>query len=137
MEELSKGCFFIDESGYIYNRAPDFSGPVFMRYYGLATGDAPLRSQYLPADTFRAIAIFLTNVRRLSFEPEAFVLADAYDFELHLKKGPRILFARNSDFATVLENLQSVLDADVVKGKINTLDYIDLRFGNKVYFKEK
>jgi len=136
-QALTGRCYFLDEGGYIYSKAPDFSGPVFLRYYGLDGDPAPLRSQYLPPNTFRAMQLFLNGVRKLGLTPESFRLRDDVDYELWLDNGSKIFFSRNQDLNTVLLNLQSVVESDIFKGKADTLDYIDLRFGNKVYYKEK
>ena len=55
--------------------------------------------------------------------------------------GPEIIFKADSDFNQIIENLQSVLTTEPLqtefKTKYSSLLYIDLRFGNKVYYKFK
>jgi len=36
-----------------------------------------------------------------------------------------------------VKNLELVLSSDVLKGKTDALEYVDLRFGNRVYYKLK
>jgi hypothetical protein len=36
---------------------------------------------------------------------------------------------------SVLKNIEATLSAEGLREKFNTLEYIDLRFGNRVYFK--
>jgi len=57
------------------------------------------------------------------------------------KMGPEIIFKADSNFEKIIENLQSVLSTEPLqsdfKNKYSSLLYIDLRFGNKVYYKFK
>jgi len=66
------------------------------------------------------------------------------DIEIYLKpvdslNFPKIILKSTSDFNKVVENLQSVLTTEPFqsdfKNKYSSLLYIDLRFGNKVYYK--
>jgi hypothetical protein len=35
----------------------------------------------------------------------------------------------------IMRNLKTVLEADALHGNIEALEYIDLRYGNRVYYK--
>ncbi len=56
-----------------------------------------------------------------------------------LLNGPEIIFKIDSDLKIVAENLQVALNTEPLqsnfKNKYSSLLYIDLRFGNKVYYK--
>jgi hypothetical protein len=53
--------------------------------------------------------------------------------------GPEIIFKIDSDFQKIAENLQAAITTEPLqtdfKNKYSSLLYIDLRFGNKVYYK--
>ena len=55
--------------------------------------------------------------------------------------GPYITLKADSDFQKVAENLQTALSTEPLqsnfKNKYSSLEYIDLRFGNKVVYKFK
>ena len=67
------------------------------------------------------------------------------DAEMILVKGrfsitePKIIFKINADFQNIAENLQAAINTEPLqskfKNKYGTLQYIDLRFENKVYDK--
>ena len=50
--------------------------------------------------------------------------------------GPYIIFKLNADYQNIAENLEAALTTDPLqtefKNKYSSLQYIDLRFGNKV-----
>ncbi len=54
-------------------------------------------------------------------------------------RNPEIILKADADFNKVAENLQAALDTEPLLSKFKTqyssLQYIDLRFGNKVYYK--
>ncbi len=130
-------CYFLDEDGYIYGKAPGFSGPVFVRFYGLDFDGEAVATQYLPPGTFRSLEAFFLQMRRLGLTVSSFTIKDRYDYEVDFSEGPYLLFARASDLTAVLQNLESVADSDALRGKLSTLEYLDLRFGNRVYYKER
>jgi len=58
--------------------------------------------------------------------------------ELYIDDGSKILFARKQRSSEVLDNLKVVLKSETFKNEdAGNIEYIDLRFGNKVYFKLK
>ena len=53
--------------------------------------------------------------------------------------GPEIIFKTDADFQKIAENLEAALTTEPLlskfKNNYSSLLYIDLRFGNKVYYK--
>src|SRR3990167_6008150 len=48
-------CLFMDENGVVYGEAPIFSEPVYLSYYGTASGEA-LPKQYLTPAEFQSLS---------------------------------------------------------------------------------
>jgi len=81
----------------------------------------------------------------MGLKPYAFYVRDDGDIELYLqsnvalKNSPKIIFKSSSDIVKLVENLQSTVLVEPLKtdlkDKYNSLKYIDLRFGNKIYYK--
>ncbi len=129
-------CYFMDESGYVFDEAPYFSGEVYLKFYGKTN---------IPY--FTKLISFKNTLEKIGVKPAIFNILDNGDIEIYLSSslksqmGPKIIFKADSDFEQVLENLQSVLTTEPLqtdfKNKYSSLLYIDLRFGNKVYYKFK
>ena len=131
-------CYFLDESGYIFGKAPDFNGSVFFEFYGATSGTEVLGAQFLPPEEFKKLAAFADSLRGSTGmpKPNAVVVQKDNDVTIYLDNGRRIFVTRNADFAEARVNLESVLDSSEFKERTpGKFDYIDLRFGNKVYFK--
>lgn len=71
--------------------------------------------------------------------PQFFIMEEAMAADLILKVGEgwKIYFDTKEDLNDQLENLNATLTHSIPPDKRNTLNYIDLRFGEKVYFKYK
>ncbi len=150
--DSSQKCYFMDEDGYIFDEAPYFSGEVYSKFYGtiasvdLPTGQAgnPLGSYFFQPD-FAKLTSFKKTIQEIGLKPAVFFVQDNGDIIMYLSSsfgsqmGPEIKFKKDSDFGKVVENLQSVLTTEPMqtdfKNKYSSLLYIDLRFGNKVYYK--
>lgn len=66
---------------------------------------------------------------------DKFIIADQYfnSVFVKIKEGPQIYFNVNKDIKAQLENLILVKN-DKIKDNFNNLEYIDLRYGDKIYF---
>lgn len=146
-------CYFIDSDGYIFDEAPYFSGDVYLKFYGTtamngdltAQGGDPLGS-YFYEPIFNKLILFKESTEKFGIKPVAFSVEDSGDIKMFLSSstsdlGPEIIFKSDANFEKVSENLQSVLTTEPLqsdfKNKYSSLLYIDLRFGNKVYYKFK
>jgi hypothetical protein len=140
----SEKCYFLDDNGYIFDEAPYFSGEVYTKFYGDTKLDNPSGTYFFPS-IFDKLITLKEELEKINLKPAIFYIKDNGDISVFLSspslttRGPEIIFNTDSDFEQVMENLQSVLDTEPLKSdfvnKYSSLQYIDLRFGNKVYYK--
>jgi hypothetical protein len=141
-------CYFLDDEGYIFDEAPYFSGEVYFKFYGLSDVGRPTSDRigsYFSQKNFKQLILFKDVVANMGIEPVMINLLPDGDVEMFLARsgsnalGPKIIFKADVDLKNVAENLQAALATDPFmsgfKNKYSLLQYIDLRFGNKVYFK--
>lgn len=136
-------CYFLDEKGFIFSLAPYFSGPVFFKMYG-PTFDTEFKGEesqsivigkrFLSKDEFEKIIILKDAFLLLQMEAVAFEVQDNGNYQFIMGDGTKIFFKKEQSIETLLDNLDSVIDF-LATGK--QIDYIDLRFGNKVFYKFK
>ena len=142
LEIPKEKCYFLDENGYIFDEAPYFSGEVYFKFYG--TTGQPLGSYFLK-DKFRQLTSFKDILVNIGLKPVSLSVTKDGDVEIFLSRGssattlPKIIFKIDADFQNVAENLEAALTTEPLKtefkNKYSSLQYIDLRFGNKVYTK--
>lgn len=151
-DNIDQQCYFLDSNGYIFDKAPYFSGDVYFKFYGKESEDFdvlnPIGFYFLP-EYFNKIVSFKESVTQMNLKPVIFNLADkeAGEGSFYLASAnqapnaPEILFKLNSDYEKLEENLQSAITTDPLqtnlKGGLSNLNYLDLRFGNKIYYKFK
>ncbi len=133
-------CYFIDENGYIFDQAPYFSGNVYFKFYGSAD-----LGSYFSKQNFQQLISFKNTLAGFGLKPVALYAKSNGDVEVFLSggtfstNGPQIIFKINEDYQNVAENLETALTTEPLqsqfKNKYASLLYIDLRFGNKVYYK--
>lgn len=134
----SQKCYFVDNGGYIFDEAPYFSGEVYLKFYGKT-------DPYFFQPNFDKLILLKNNLEKIGLKPVIFYLEDNGDLKIYLSSpsqlGPEIILKADANFDQIIENLQSVLTTEPLKTEFKTkyssLLYIDLRFGNKVYYKFK
>jgi cell division septal protein FtsQ len=138
----SQKCYFLDEQGLVFDRAPSLSGQLFVKYLGLLQSDAdPLNQRYLTKESFSALNDLMSWVLASGISV-TYVSVDVDGFyRLHLPGGGEIFVNEKQDVDRTFRNLQSLLKEKGLLSKTvsfdTNLDYVDLRFGEKVYIKKK
>jgi hypothetical protein len=144
--DIGENCYFINDKGLIFDKAPYFSGDVYFKYYLKLADDIndPLGKQMIETNHFYLISRFIDGVKALGFSPIYVTLEKDGTNTLFLKHDgisniPKIIFKDNDDFSTLLDNLSLSMKKkefiDEINSKYNSLLYLDLRFKNKVLYK--
>jgi len=132
-------CYFIDDHGYIFDRAIEFPEGIYFVYTGLIEGD-PITKQFLPDADFIKAQTLINGLTMLGLKSRSFAyLADA-SFEIGLEGGEKVLVSLQDDPQKVLSNLESVLrdpSLHIIKDGELTVASLDARYGNKVVIKKK
>lgn len=135
-------CLLLDESGIAYAPAPDFSAPVYPTFYGAAssTGASALPMQYLTPAQFHPLPAL---VQALSAKVPGETLSSVAvtpdgDADVRFSDGFTIMFALYQNPGDLFEDFDLALSSDVFKGhQPSDFEYLDLRFGDKLYYKLK
>src|SRR3989344_3840854 len=132
-------CLFMDENGVVYGDAPIFSEPVYTTYSGALAGDA-LPKQFLTPVEFQALSALVDAIaQKLQWERIEEVSVDAdKDVRIRFASGFTLMFALGDQSGDVFERLVLALTAEPLKThKLTDFEYLDLRFGDKLYYKDR
>ena len=142
---LGDDCYFINDDGYIFDKAPFFSGNVYIKFYApLNDKDMEiLGNSTLSPEKIKDFLAIVEKLKEMNFQTAMIDLGNPNEQNIFLKRGstilPRIIFKQENDLEEILNNLSSSMKqqkfVDEVQGNFSTLDYIDLRFKNKVLYK--
>lgn len=133
-------CYFLDYTGVAFSLAPQFSRGVYFRFYSPNIDVVPGIVVFSEKE-FSDMNTMIDGIRSLGFEPVS-IVKTAFDNEyVTLSDGVRILIDPRDDVMAILETFTSALKDPLLQKKMKTnqsgLDYFDLRFSNKVYYKFK
>ncbi len=136
-DTASRSCSFMDDTGFIFSDAPDFSNNVYFIFYGGISADHPTGQHFLSPEEIAAFAGFKTELDRQGIVITSLVVRDDGVREAALLGHGKIIFKASDDLLPVAHSLELLKrDTQILSPKATTtLDYIDLRFGNKVYYK--
>lgn len=140
----TNNCFFMDETGYIFADAPDFSDDVYVRFYGDEKPDSkPVSKRFLSEKRFQSIDALRMGLEKIGLEPLRVVAMESGDFETHLKSGAVVISDSDPGPRTALMNLENVFAEEEPFGGMTPADAmqkigrVDLRFERRVYYTER
>lgn len=129
-------CAFLDETGFIFQLAPNFSGGIFLKFFDERKEPSAIGKMMVDPAEFKKLSSFAELLAKKEFVAAKIILKDADIYEFHLKEGWYILLNSKNESSQAFSNLELVLE-QTIKEKRPKLEYIDLRFGKKVFFKLK
>lgn len=139
--DSSPRCYFMDSNSAIFAEAPNFSGDAYFKYYGLVDSENPIGQYYMSSSTqFLGIASLVSSASKLSLRPQYLIAKGDGEFSLVISGGGQIYFDTTKPIENTISNLEALLRTSVLSTSTShdlPVDYIDLRFGNKLFYKLK
>lgn len=133
----SKDCYLMDDSGFIFAPSTTSSQESFLIFGGnLSVSSSPIGETFLPAHISGVLEL-QTLLKKAGYAPVGIYAENEQDFSVQFKEGFTLRALFDSDADTLVRDLQLALSSDSLKGKENRLEYIDLRFGNRLYYKNR
>ncbi len=138
-DEVDQQCYFIDDTGLLFAEAPSFSGNVYFIFRGKLDKDTPLGARLMSQQDFTSFEQFISLItKNLRVDIVGVTFKDVGDFDLGLASGAKILFNKTLSYDDMYNNFSSVLTSgQFASSTIDSLEYLDMRFGNKIFFKNK
>ena len=132
-------CRFVDSNGFVFDKAPYFSGNVYFKFYG------QLENSIFHELKFYQYVNLIENIKLLNLIPVGLYEKTDGETEIYLslntpiRLSPKIIFNQNEDLSKLYENLEIAINTEPLKTDLKNnytkLLYIDLRFNNKVFYK--
>lgn len=130
-------CYFLDEEGYVFAEADP--GKVKTPYVfegGLLPHENRIEQIFLEG-RFGSVLHFLDLLKGAGYSPDNILVENEKDFSVSLQDGPTLLVPFDIVGEKLLTDFQLALEADSVRDRVGELSYVDLRFGNRVYYRFK
>lgn len=133
---LDSACDYIDSSGTAFEKAP-VSATSSAIVFG--DGSVPhIGMPLLPSDEFTPLMIFINDLPDRGIQPSSVALSDDGEANVYVGTSTYLIVDPTKDLSQSLANLDRVL-SDATSGisvaTLYTLQYIDLRFPDKIFYK--
>lgn len=135
-KDAASECFFIDREAILFRPAPMVEGSLILTFHS----DRPAPPLGSPAFTKEDAEMFASMVE--AFREGTALPVSGFSFRANAPKdvwmetesGFHIIAAKDADPKELAGIVQAVLEKEV-KGRQERLEYLDARFGNKVFIK--
>ena len=131
-------CGYSDRTGFVYEEAPVSTGSLILTVFR-DTGGVQIPSQSLERALVEKFILFSELLKNETGEEvESFILSGGLDdeFRARVRSGFFLYVKRDDDFAGVVKTLKIFLEKEIGEKK-RSLEYVDLRFGNKIFYKSR
>jgi cell division septal protein FtsQ len=130
-------CYAMDAGGKIF--APATATTSMQRFVfrgGITATSSPIGQTFLPTHIVAIVAI-LNAFTNAGVSPVGATAVNDQDFNINLSDGSYIKASYDQLPETVVKNVTLVRNSNELKYATSTVDYIDARFGDRVYYKLK
>jgi len=139
----ASACFWLDQDGVAYAGASDLTlsleaSSTYEKYYGVLLGDAP--QYFLSTDQFHALSALVDALaQNQQGNPiQSIEVSAANDVHVTFADNFVLIFSLSSAGADVYQRFVLAQTSDAFVGHpLGDFQYLDLRFGDKLYYKLK
>lgn len=129
-------CIYVDQSGFAYEHSPVLFGALTKKIF-LGDENAAVGGHAVPDERLRMYDDFKDHFSRFALPITAMAMTKENPRDVHMYVGDwYVLVDRDSRAEDVARVLRPLLEQEL-SGKMSRIDYIDLRFGNKVFYRLK
>lgn len=130
-------CLFLDKNGYAFAHAPRLSGGSFLRFVTIDT-DHKLHETVTNIEWFDSLLEISELLGKQNWYVSKIEFDKIGDAFIHLTEGGELKVSIQNPPTTSVENLLVILSSDEFSHlKPGNFQYIDLRFGSKVFVNEE
>ncbi|KKU16667.1 MAG: hypothetical protein UX24_C0004G0003 [Candidatus Giovannonibacteria bacterium GW2011_GWB1_45_9b] len=131
-------CLLLDKEGLAFEKSVISSGSAVLKILDAREEDF-LRKNILPPEHFGKISQMIENIPKIieSDIVKVYIKKGGETYYLYPKKGFYLIIDAQTDIEKAIENFSLALRSGEIKKKSDTLEYIDLRFQDKVFYKFK
>lgn len=141
--EDTSNCFFADEHGYIFAKASTTPSTDFIRYYIVTDkGDGIIGTSFIDSAHFKEIGDFVAGSLKAGIVPLGVLVSDNSQYEMYVKNAESeitVYFDTRTPLSNTLSNFVAFWNTtfNSTDKKATTtpkVDYINLRYGNTIFY---
>lgn len=128
----SEECFYMNKSGLIFERAENLGSKFIFK--GILTGD-PIMQNFATADKIQNYLGFVEKFKDSGIEATYINIESSDKGVLSTSIGEVFFSPEEVDLVVVAQNVLLLIDEIKAKNPSFVFEYIDARFGNKMFYK--
>lgn len=131
-------CYLLNSNGNIFTKEVVINKEDVPIFYGPISKDYIIGKSFLKPDQFKNVIQFVEKLKTLNIFVRSVETSDFETIAVQTTAGPYIMISTLNDSQKIIENLGVVIDTEEInKAQLSNLEYIDLRFTNKAFYKIK
>jgi len=145
-DENNDTCYYADTDGIVYEKAPILTDGVYYKYFvtsnskGITVGEP-----FIDLERFNQLQDFVSGLNSSKVVSTGMLISEDGSYELYInniKEGTAVVyFDDRTPFDKTMSNLitfwNNALDKKIGTTTISNFEYINLRFGNNVFYLTK
>ena len=132
----SEGCFFLDDNGYSFSPAPSLSGGSFLRFIAIVKDPTEHTQAFSPED-YQKVHELVVLLREKGWYVSKAEVDGAGDAFFTIVDGGEFKVSLRQSSEDTIDNMSTVLNSEKFAHiKPGNFEYVDLRFGSKVFVNE-
>ena len=136
--ETKNGTFFVNEFGDIFMKTPLLHSYDDLFVFSTEEDDLDIRSNFVDPEFLKSMISFLTNLESINIKVFGLDYRNEDVYYVMTDLGFEILVASTDNLEESFKNIKSIIENGALSEEdLNSVEYIDLRFGNKVFYKFK
>lgn len=124
-------CYFMDAHGFIFMKASNPSGFLEFRG-GLIAHEKPI-GQIFMRGKLNTLTSLIDGLKTRGVTTTSVAVENEHDLSLRLANGLLVKVVNDATAEQLSRNLSLVLSSEALHGR--AVEYVDLRYGNRVYYK--
>lgn len=132
-------CYAMDEGGFIFSTASTSTREDFGSRYTFSGGveSGPIGAYFIPENFSTMLETLKLLEKGANLIPSRADVQRDDDFNVAFEQGFYVKSSFDQEPETLARNVELVLTSEPLKDRIDEIEYVDLRFGNRVYYKMK
>ncbi|MDO8430401.1 MAG: hypothetical protein Q7S72_00205 [Candidatus Taylorbacteria bacterium] len=140
--EDGENCYLADHKGYIFEIASSTNSSLkYFKYYS-NTGSTTPGNYFIDTQRFLDLQMFVKNLADAGIEANGMLIGEEGSYELYIKNKDGstavVYFDNRLELDKTLSNLivfwQNAMNKKIGLDSVPNFDYINLRFGNNVFY---
>jgi len=131
-------CFYVNRDGFIYAKVEDFIIPEQEIILYREMDQRQIGQVVYEEELHESVMTFIKSTARYGITITNSYLKSDDVLEFKTLQGAILKTSKYDDFEKDFTNFEALFEQNVLtKESLSTIEYIDLRFGNKVFYKNK